>query len=698
MGNTENTKLFNFSPPKATIELNRNVLGSSCDHLRKLLEKTPPYPMVVTPLRGGYWISTGSEPPYAKPVESVEWRNSLKLEMDDTAKSFRMFFMDREHCDYYGTDRVHGPLVMSIRYEKDSLQEYARVILRKSNGTTHDLIPLSYLEDVLLSPLRLAKFVCDGITTETLHPVLYPKASELILNYDEHVLSNTLKFGIICQKFGQTTEEELFGNLTHSRAMDEFLELVGDRITLKNFKGFRGGLDTQFGQTGIESVYAKFLEREIMFHVSTLLPYTENDPQQLQRKRHIGNDIVAIVFQEESTPFTPDMIASHFLHAYVIVQPILAPDGTTAEYKVAVAARDDVPSFGPDLPNPSVFPKGQDFREFLFTKLINAEHACYKAQQFIRLEERTRSLLLDNLYQDLHQKNLEFVGQPAPYIAEYKPETNRLFDTFRRAIGGKVRSQSVDSQLTTITMATRRSNGLVPTLPSVGENEVPMSSPTLSSSSKSKGKSLPRGSNFYANVPAPERLNSVERTETSALSGGSSTGNITQSSFKTCSSPASSPSNGNTPNSSPEVTLNKKERFALSRSKSGSSFNSLTESVIENCPHEDSDTGLESLSSAETPNNSLAKRISMSNSFSEDQGYNGSATEQDENLVQQVEHLKAEINKLKVEKLDLLKQQVVSQREVKGLKEKESKLSSDLHNARQEINRLKVMMLREEMV
>jgi hypothetical protein len=31
--------------------------------------------------------------------------------------------------------------------------------------------------------------------------------------------------------------------------------------------------------------------------VSTLLPYVENDPQQLQRKCHIGNDILAIVFQ-----------------------------------------------------------------------------------------------------------------------------------------------------------------------------------------------------------------------------------------------------------------------------------------------------------------------------------------------------------------------------------------------------------------
>ncbi|XP_064822557.1 rap1 GTPase-activating protein 2-like [Oncorhynchus masou masou] len=57
-----------------------------------------------------------------------------------------------------------------------------------------------------------------------------------------------------------------------------------------------------------------------MFHVSTKLPYTEGDSQQLQRKRHTGNNIVAILFQEENTPFVPDMIASNFLHAYVVVQ------------------------------------------------------------------------------------------------------------------------------------------------------------------------------------------------------------------------------------------------------------------------------------------------------------------------------------------------------------------------------------------
>lgn len=44
---------------------------------------------------------------------------------------------------------------------------------------------------------------------------------------------------------------------------------------------FRGGLDVTHGQTGVESVYTIFRDREIMFHVSTKLPFTEGDAQQV---------------------------------------------------------------------------------------------------------------------------------------------------------------------------------------------------------------------------------------------------------------------------------------------------------------------------------------------------------------------------------------------------------------------------------
>lgn len=79
----------------------------------------------------------------------------------------------------------------------------------------------------------------------------------------------------------QTKEEDLFGNVYHSPAMEEFLQCIGHRVLLKNFDGYRGGLDTIHGQTGLESVYTQFEGREIMFHVSTMLPYTDGDVQQV---------------------------------------------------------------------------------------------------------------------------------------------------------------------------------------------------------------------------------------------------------------------------------------------------------------------------------------------------------------------------------------------------------------------------------
>ncbi|NXC87377.1 RPGP1 protein, partial [Cercotrichas coryphoeus] len=280
------------------------------------------------------------------------------------------------------------------------------------------------------------QLVCEDINVDRFYPVLYPKASRLILAFDEHVLSNHFKFGVIYQKLGQTSEEELFGTTEESPAFAEFLDVLGQRVQLRDFKGcvrgcwgrkdpqgqgacpthprthphrFRGGLDVTHGQTGSESVYCHFRDKEIMFHVSTKLPYTEGDAQQLQRKRHIGNDIVAIVFQDENTPFVPDMIASNFLHAFVVVQ--LEQGGTQGTlYKVSVTARDDVPFFGPPLPDPAVFRKGPEFQEFLLTKLINAEYACYRAEKFAKLEERTRAALLETLHEELQARSQAMLG------------------------------------------------------------------------------------------------------------------------------------------------------------------------------------------------------------------------------------------------------------------------------------------------
>ncbi|OCT73388.1 hypothetical protein XELAEV_180363651mg, partial [Xenopus laevis] len=252
-------------------------------------------------------------------------------------------------------DAALGHLVFSLKYDVIGDQEHLRLLLRTKLRTYHDVIPISCLTE-FPNIVQMAKLVCEDVNVDRFHPVLYPKASRLIVTFDEHVISNNFKFGVIYQKIGQTSEEELFSTTEESPAFAEFLELLGEKVLLQDFKGFRGGLDVTHGQTGTESIYCHFRNKEIMFHVCTKLPYTEGDTQQLQRKRHVGNDIVAIVFQDENTPFVPDMIASNFLHAYIVVQ-VEKPCSEQTLYKVSVTARDDVPFFGPPLPDPAVFSK-----------------------------------------------------------------------------------------------------------------------------------------------------------------------------------------------------------------------------------------------------------------------------------------------------------------------------------------------------
>ncbi|XP_071333103.1 rap1 GTPase-activating protein 1-like isoform X14 [Trachinotus anak] len=406
-GNRMDEQRCTFPPPLKTEE---DYIPYPSVH--EVLGRKSPFPLILLPQFGGYWIEGTnhelSDSVDAEQLQPLSPNTRTKLECNTMATLYRKHFLGKEHFNYYSVDGALGHLVFSLKYDVIGDQEHLRLMLRTKLKTYHDVIPISCLTE-FPNVVQMAKLVCEEVNVDRFFPVLYPKASRLIVTFDEHVISNNFKFGVIYQKFGQTSEEELFGNSKESPAFVEFLEFLGKKIELHNFKGFRGGLDVTHGQTGAESVYCNYHNKEVMFHVSTKLPYTEGDTQQLQRKRHIGNDIVAIVFQEENTPFVPDMIASNFLHAYVVVQ-VVNPCSDDVLYKVSVTARDDVPFFGPALPNPAVFKKGPEFHDFLFTKLINAEYACYKAEKFAKLEERTRSALLETLYEELHVNSQAMMG------------------------------------------------------------------------------------------------------------------------------------------------------------------------------------------------------------------------------------------------------------------------------------------------
>uniref|UniRef100_A0A3B5AN82 Rap1 GTPase-activating protein 1-like n=1 Tax=Stegastes partitus TaxID=144197 RepID=A0A3B5AN82_9TELE len=587
-GNRMDEQRCTFPPPLKTEEdyipypSVHEVLGRKC-----------PFPLILLPQFGGYWIE-GTNHELSDTVDTEQLQplsptTRTKLECNTTATLFRKHFLGKEHFNYYSVDSALGHLVFSLKYDVIGDQEHLRLMLRTKLKTYHDVIPISCLTE-FPNVVQMAKLVCEEVNVDRFFPVLYPKASRLIVTFDEHVISNNFKFGVIYQKFGQTSEEELFGNSEESPAFVEFLEFLGERIELHNFKGFRGGLDVTHGQTGTESVYCNYRNKEVMFHVSTKLPYTEGDTQQLQRKRHIGNDIVAIVFQEENTPFVPDMIASNFLHAYVVVQ-VVNPCSDNVLYKVSVTARDDVPFFGPALPNPAFFKKGPEFHEFLFTKLINAEYACYKAEKFAKLEERTRSALLETLYEELHVNSQAImgVGGEDDKLENGSAGGGGFFESFKSLlVPGKSPSKYG-----------RRGSAI-----GIGTVEESLIIPGKSPTRKKSGPFSSRRSSAIGIENIQEVQEKSSRDNSPNTQKTPDSGHVSQ-----------DPKSDNSSNqSSPEVlTTTKNSSYLVGRapsipeghdlSRSSSNASSFASVVEENETEatEDYDTGMESLSSAGTP-------------------------------------------------------------------------------------------------
>uniref|UniRef100_A0A1A8FR85 Signal-induced proliferation-associated 1 like 1 n=2 Tax=Nothobranchius korthausae TaxID=1143690 RepID=A0A1A8FR85_9TELE len=332
--------------------------------------------------------------------------------VDQGAYYYRKCFYLREHWNYFGIDEALGPVAVSLRREKlEDDKEHGpqynyRLIFRTSELTTlrgsilEDAVPSTSkhattrglpVKDVLEYLLPELDLSCLRLALNT------PKVTEQLMKLDEQGLSFQVKVGVMYCRAGQSTEEEMYNNETAGPALEEFLQLLGEKVRLKGFTKYRAQLDTKTDSTGTHSLYTSYKDYEIMFHVSTMLPYTPNNKQQLLRKRHIGNDIVTIVFQEPGAhPFTPRTIRSHFQHVFIIVR-VHNPCSDSTCYSVAVTRSQDVPSFGPPIPNGVTFPKSSVFRDFLLAKVINAENAAHKSEKFGAMATRTRQEYLRDL-------------------------------------------------------------------------------------------------------------------------------------------------------------------------------------------------------------------------------------------------------------------------------------------------------------
>jgi hypothetical protein len=133
------------------------------------------------------------------------------------------------------------------------------------------------------------------------------------------------KVGVIYVSGSQKSEVDILSNSTGSFHYSEFLARLGSIFQLSNNSDiFTGGLDTSTecidGHFAICAIPDQRL-CQIIFHIATMMPNWPHDTNRTFKKRHIGNDLVMIVWNEGGFSYEFDTIPSQFNIAQIIIEP-----------------------------------------------------------------------------------------------------------------------------------------------------------------------------------------------------------------------------------------------------------------------------------------------------------------------------------------------------------------------------------------
>jgi len=131
---------------------------------------------------------------------------------------------------------------------------------------------------------------------------------------------DTHKVGIMYVAPNQNDEVEILRNTHGSPAYTRFLEGLGRLINLRGqVDVYAGGLDPD--EDG-EYAYAWWDDiGQILYHTATMMPTSDHDPQCNNKKRHIGNDYVRIVWNDSGLPYRFDTLTTQFQFVNIVIEP-----------------------------------------------------------------------------------------------------------------------------------------------------------------------------------------------------------------------------------------------------------------------------------------------------------------------------------------------------------------------------------------
>uniref|UniRef100_A0A8K9XWF2 Tuberin n=1 Tax=Oncorhynchus mykiss TaxID=8022 RepID=A0A8K9XWF2_ONCMY len=158
-------------------------------------------------------------------------------------------------------------------------------------------------------------------------PLLLPKSQVSVCVLDQMPPYDTHKIGVVFVGAGQVFNEvSILSNEYGSNRYAGFLTGLGKLIHLKDCDPdqiFLGGLD-QYGDDG-EFTYCWHDDiMQAIFHIATLMPNrgVSLDKGCCNKKRHIGNDFVMVVYNDSGEEYKLGTIKGQFNFVEVIIKPL----------------------------------------------------------------------------------------------------------------------------------------------------------------------------------------------------------------------------------------------------------------------------------------------------------------------------------------------------------------------------------------
>ncbi|PIA99543.1 Tuberous sclerosis 2 protein [Cercospora beticola] len=149
-----------------------------------------------------------------------------------------------------------------------------------------------------------------------------PAVLRAIQTFDRVSALDSHKAGVIFVGEDQTDENQILLNTSGTPDYREFLDDLGSLRKLKGATFNSQGLDRAEDMDGAYTMVWNNEVTELVYHITTFMPNNE-DPKLavINKKRHIGNDFVNIVFNNSGSDFNFNTFPSAFNYVYIVISP-----------------------------------------------------------------------------------------------------------------------------------------------------------------------------------------------------------------------------------------------------------------------------------------------------------------------------------------------------------------------------------------